>query len=506
MQVRRIFTIYALTLGMCLLFLANQAEPQAAKDDLGDDGSMRILARPDAAEDPSAVTVATPKGRRRVEPADLGHFDIPVTALTAYQRAADILVEVKPSCGLTWTLLAAIGRVESDHGRYGGAELGGDGVSSPQVVGVPLDGEGPVAQIRDTDGGRLDNDAQWDRAVGPMQFIPSTWSLVGVDGDGDGVRSVDDIDDAALAAGIYLCAGAESLQTRDAKEAALFRYNDSKAYVALVMAYERKYRGGDFVVTTPAGTVAEASVVLASHPLTGTPIRAGSPAEARLKARIEADARKAVATGKKTGGTTKGIGASGPEATRKALDGGGSDSPTAKVSAKSSESAKASGSSEPSKSASPDPGPSESGKPSSGSSPDSEPSESEKADESSCSSSGAQGADSSEGACPAEETTPPAPATSPPAEGSADDETTRVVLQLGPCWVAPVLFDGALWGLPLVSQFGRDVGLPEDWHGTGVVERLSADRVRYTDDGDAVVVFWPADDPAVPRTEDVRCD
>ena len=46
-----------------------------------------------------------------------------------------------------------------------------------------------------------------------MQFIPSTWAVVGVDADGDGERNPQDIDDAALAAAVYLCSGNEDLST-----------------------------------------------------------------------------------------------------------------------------------------------------------------------------------------------------------------------------------------------------------------------------------------------------
>jgi membrane-bound lytic murein transglycosylase B len=148
------------------------------------------------------------KGTPELASSAYSELDIPDTALAAYQRAAVVMEQVDESCGLSWTLLAAIGRVESDHGRYAGSQLLTDGTSSPEIRGVPLDGRGPVAKIRDTDGGRLDRDTLWDRAVGPMQFLPSTWSVVGVDADSDGVRSPHDIDDAALATGVFLCSAA----------------------------------------------------------------------------------------------------------------------------------------------------------------------------------------------------------------------------------------------------------------------------------------------------------
>ena len=136
-----------------------------------------------------------------------------------------------PSCHLPQWLVAAIGKVESDHGRYGGNTVGSDGVSSPGIFGIALDGSHGTASISDTDDGRLDGDRLYDRAVGPMQFIPGTWAAVGTDGDGDGVANPQDIDDAALASGIYLCSGGDDLSTKAGAQAAVFRYNHSDEYV-----------------------------------------------------------------------------------------------------------------------------------------------------------------------------------------------------------------------------------------------------------------------------------
>ena len=117
---------------------------------------------------PSSVSLVSPKGTRLVAESDGGPHDIPATALDAYQRAATVLRAVDPACKISWTLLAAVGRVESDHGRYGGAVLGTDGVSRPAVIGLPLDGSPGIATIRDTDAGELDRDPIWDRAVGTV--------------------------------------------------------------------------------------------------------------------------------------------------------------------------------------------------------------------------------------------------------------------------------------------------------------------------------------------------
>lgn len=191
------------------------------------------------------------RGDRFVQVSATGSNDVPEAALRAYRNAARTLGETKPGCQIPWTLLAAIGRVESDHGRYGGATLGQDGVSRPEILGVPLNGEGPVAAIRDTDHGRLDHDKVWDRAVGQMQFIPSTWAVVGADGDHDGKRDPNDLDDSALAAGNYLCAGGSSVADSAGAARAVYSYNHSDYYVALVLAFERGYETGVFVIPSP---------------------------------------------------------------------------------------------------------------------------------------------------------------------------------------------------------------------------------------------------------------
>ena len=109
--------------------------------------------------------------------------------------------------------------------------------------------------IRDTDGGALDGDTAFDRAVGPMQFIPGTWKTFAKDGNNDGVASPHNVFDAAVAAGNYLCAGGGDLSQPAAQRAALLRYNRSDAYGALVLRWAAAYGAGVSVIPDGTGPV-----------------------------------------------------------------------------------------------------------------------------------------------------------------------------------------------------------------------------------------------------------
>ncbi len=172
---------------------------------------------------------------------------IPAAALAAYQRAEAVINSADQGCQVPWQLIAAIGRVESDHGRYAGNVLDDNGLAQPGIYGVPLNGKTNTQKITDTDAGQLDNDTTFDRAVGPMQFIPSTWAVVGVDGDSDGKRNPQDIDDAALATGVYLCSGDEDLSGEAGQRASVYRYNHSNDYVDLVLSIMNAYIDGDYL-------------------------------------------------------------------------------------------------------------------------------------------------------------------------------------------------------------------------------------------------------------------
>lgn len=167
---------------------------------------------------------------------------IPTIAWQAYQQAAESQAVMTPNCHLTWTLLAGIGRVESDHGRFRGTQIYTDGRTSPPIVGIALNGHGTTV-VRDTDHGRYDNDVVYDHAVGPMQFIPSTWAHYGIDANGDGTADPSNIIDAAAAAARYLCASGLDLSTAAGELGALASYNPSKQYGLLVLSVAAQYGG-----------------------------------------------------------------------------------------------------------------------------------------------------------------------------------------------------------------------------------------------------------------------
>lgn len=158
---------------------------------------------------------------------------IPAPALRAYVAAARAANQSSPGCGIGWNTVAAVGFVESHHGAFGGGSLDSAGQAGGPVVGPSLDGNG-FAAIADTDAGALDGDARWDRAVGPMQFIPSTWQLAGQDGNGDGTADPFDIDDAAFSAASYLCAHGRDLTTAHGWTGAIYSYNQSDTYLVQV--------------------------------------------------------------------------------------------------------------------------------------------------------------------------------------------------------------------------------------------------------------------------------
>jgi membrane-bound lytic murein transglycosylase B len=207
-------------------------------------GTVGAVAAPVAPPAPSAqAPAAAPSGVPQVDPAWLRRTarraGLSETALGAYARAELVAPD---SCGLGWTTLAGIGWIESQHGTLGGRSLLADGHSSTLILGPALDGEGPFAAIRATPRTTVfHGDPEWDHAVGPMQFIPSTWEAWAADGDGDGVFDPNDLDDAALAAADYLCAGGRDLTTGEGWTGAILSYNNARVYVTGVHSAAETY-------------------------------------------------------------------------------------------------------------------------------------------------------------------------------------------------------------------------------------------------------------------------
>jgi len=155
--------------------------------------------------------------------------DIPVRALIAYQAAATEQQRNQPGCGIDWEFIAAFGRLETDHGRLNGSEIGSDGIDRPAIMGPALDGSEPgvIGALTDASGNAV-------RAEGPLQFIPDSWHRWG---HGD----MQSIDEAALAAAKYLCADGHDLSTEDGRWAAALSYNDVDWYATDIQAIYADY-------------------------------------------------------------------------------------------------------------------------------------------------------------------------------------------------------------------------------------------------------------------------
>lgn len=184
---------------------------------------------------------AEERARRQEVLADLGAatrvagINLRTVVVDAYARGSR---HPDVTCSLPWSVLAGIGRVETRHGEHGGSAPDRSGQVVPRIVGIPLDGDNDTMEIRDTDGGRHDGDTVYDRAVGPMQFIPSTWSRHGVDGNGDGLADPDNLYDAAASAAVYLC---RSMPADGDVARAILAYNRDRAYVDAVLGHSAAY-------------------------------------------------------------------------------------------------------------------------------------------------------------------------------------------------------------------------------------------------------------------------
>lgn len=176
-----------------------------------------------------------------------GTLGIPKTALAAYRNAENQMSVAAPECGISWNLLAGIGRIESAHANGGATDARGTALQP--IYGPALDGTLPGNEVivASSAPGRV----VYARAMGPMQFLPGTWSRYAADGDGDGRADPQNVYDATLAAARYLCSGGLNLREQSHVLTAILRYNNSMAYAENVMGWAAAYATGVAPVDLP---------------------------------------------------------------------------------------------------------------------------------------------------------------------------------------------------------------------------------------------------------------
>lgn len=179
-----------------------------------------------------------------------GALGIPSIALAAYRNAEQKMAVAAPGCGVSWNLLAGIGRIESGHA--GGGAVDARGTAINPIYGPSLDGTLPGNEviIQSSAGSRV----TYARAMGPMQFLPGTWARYASDGKGDGVADPQNLFDSTLAAARYLCSGGLNLRDQSQVLAAILRYNNSMPYAQNVLGWAAAYATGVVPVDLPPMT------------------------------------------------------------------------------------------------------------------------------------------------------------------------------------------------------------------------------------------------------------
>ncbi len=223
--------VVGLIIGFAVSFAT--ADPEVFEDFLPtagpEDPEPLVTSEPGRADSEWVLTVSVSAG-------------IPAIALQAYGDATLQIEQEQPGCNLGWTTIAAIGYVETAHGTHGGAQLLADGRTSERILGPALNGTSGTDRVPATaETSEWHGDPKWDHAVGPMQFIPSSWHTWGADGDGDGIADPNDIDDAALTTARYLCASGADLRTPGGWSRAIFSYNHSDDYVRSILTTANAY-------------------------------------------------------------------------------------------------------------------------------------------------------------------------------------------------------------------------------------------------------------------------
>jgi membrane-bound lytic murein transglycosylase B len=175
---------------------------------------------------------------------------IPSMALAAYRNAEQKMATSDPGCGISWNLLAGIGRIESGHANGGATDARGTAVHP--IYGPALDGTLPGNEVivQSSAGGRV----SYARAMGPMQFLPGTWARYASDGDGDGIADPQNLYDSTLSAARYLCSGGLNLRDQSQVMTATLRYNNSIPYARNVLGWAAAYATGVVPVDLPPVT------------------------------------------------------------------------------------------------------------------------------------------------------------------------------------------------------------------------------------------------------------
>ena len=222
------------------------AAPAAAPETTG--AAVVAAAKPPANFRFAATNISQPPPAAVVNA--VGGMRIPAMALAAYRKAEQTMAVAAPGCGVSWNLLAGIGRIESSHANGGATDAGGTAIRP--IYGPALDGTLPGNEVivQSNQGGR----AVYARALGPMQFLPGTWSRYASDGDGDGRADPQNLFDATLAAARYLCSGGLNLRNQSQALTAILRYNNSMAYAQNVLGWAAAYATGVAPVDLPAIT------------------------------------------------------------------------------------------------------------------------------------------------------------------------------------------------------------------------------------------------------------
>jgi membrane-bound lytic murein transglycosylase B len=244
-----------------VLMLAVGASAPAPRHAFAEDGftPLAAVARTGESSGVTVVAASSPPTPFRIAAGNLsapppavvlssvGSLRIPTIALKAYRNAERMMAEAYPNCGVSWNLLAGIGRIESGHANGGATDAAGNPI--PPIYGPALDGTLPGNEVivQNVQAGRV----TYARALGPMQFLPGTWARYASDGKGDGKADVQNIFDATLGAARYLCSGNLNLRNQSQVLAAILRYNNSMAYAQNVLGWAAAYATGVEPVDLP---------------------------------------------------------------------------------------------------------------------------------------------------------------------------------------------------------------------------------------------------------------